>query len=53
MNTTTHTGSGLVQKLVFDHGMSETEARTWIEQMTGFEFDTAAMCKLSWPPYAS
>ena len=50
--TTTHTGDGLVQKLGVDDDMSKREAHAWIERVTGFEFDPAAMYKLSWAPHA-
>lgn len=49
MLTTSFLGDGLIKELMSRDRMSADEARAWIEELTGFEFDSDAMYKLSWP----
>lgn len=48
MWTTSFFGDRLIGELRSRDGLVEDDARAWIEEMTGFEFDPDAMYSLSW-----
>jgi len=52
MQCITHfTGAQLIDELRSRDGMTPDEAKSWIEEKTGYRFDSQAMYKLRWPQH--